>query len=153
MNVNANIAPDKLSVSEEVLLDAATAVRTRNIEHGHTLRSFTMMAELWSIYVKHAYTIRGDMSLRADDVAQMQSLVKLTRSVYGESGDNYVDEAGYAALSAMLRPDAIEKWNADRKREQVKPSFVLDPKLPPVSPLDTPQPEYPQPKIAAPKKG
>jgi hypothetical protein len=114
--MNPNIKKDDLSVSESILLDAAGAVRERSKEHGHTLRSFTMMAEMWTVYIKHAFTIRGNMELRADDVAQMQSIVKQCRSVYGESGDNYVDQAGYAALSAMVRPDA-EAWAANRVKE------------------------------------
>lgn len=114
------IASDKLTISEEVLSEASHAVRTRNLIHGHTLRSFTMIAEMWTTYIKHAYTIRGVMELRADDVAQMQAIVKQVRSIYGESNDNYIDEAGYAALSAMLRPDAMKKWELDRKKEAAK---------------------------------
>lgn len=104
--MNPNVKPDDYGVPEKVLTDAADAIKSRGKEHGHTKRSFTMVAELWSTYIQHVFTIRGEAKLRADDIAQMQGMIKMVRSVYGESGDNYVDLAGYSALAAMLRPPA-----------------------------------------------
>ena len=37
------------------------------------------------------------------DVAQLMILIKVARSVYGYSEDNFVDTAGYAALAAMFK--------------------------------------------------
>jgi hypothetical protein len=36
------------------------------------------------------------------DVAQMMVLLKIARATYGDSRDNFVDEAGYSAIGAML---------------------------------------------------
>jgi len=93
-----------LSLSEKVLLDAGDAIRQRLKDHGNTERSFQMIADLWSVYINHSFTSRGDLKLRPYDVAQMMSMVKKARSVYGFTEDNFVDDAGYAALAAMLHP-------------------------------------------------
>jgi hypothetical protein len=103
--MNPNIKPDELSIAETVLLDAAKAVRDRNVEHGHTERSFTLIADLWSSYIGHCYTIRGDTRLRPYDIAMMMDLVKTARAVYGYSLDNFVDKAGYSGLAAMLQAE------------------------------------------------
>lgn len=101
---NPRIKADPLAISESVLLDAGNAIRERNKEHGHTERSFKMIGELWSIYITHAYTSRDDLMLKPHDIAQMMSLVKIARAVYGYSLDNFIDGAGYTALAAMLTP-------------------------------------------------
>jgi hypothetical protein len=103
--MNPNIKPDELSIAETILLDAAKAVRDRNVEHGHTERSFTLIADLWSSYIGHCYTIRGDTRLRPYDIAMMMDLVKTARAVYGYSLDNFVDKAGYSGLAAMLQAE------------------------------------------------
>lgn len=97
-----------LGPSEKVLLDAGDAIRTRLKEHGHTERSFTMIADLWSVYIQHRFTSKGDVKLSPYDVAQMQAMVKTARSTYGYSEDNFTDGAGYIALAAMLHPDRKE---------------------------------------------
>lgn len=103
--MNNNIKPTDLTIAERALLDAGDAIRTRLKEHGHTERSFGMIADLWSSYINHSFTSRGEVKLRPYDVAQMMGLVKLSRSTYGYSFDNFVDSAGYSALAAMLHPE------------------------------------------------
>ena len=93
-----------LEIAEGTLLDAGDAVRSRLKEHGHTERSFKMIGELWSVYINHAYTNRNELQLKPHDVAQMMTLVKISRTVYGYSMDNFTDTAGYAALASMLTP-------------------------------------------------
>src|SRR5262245_8901019 len=112
--MNPTIKPDKLEVSEGVLLDAAQAVRHKNKEHGHTERSFMLIGEMWTSYIAHAFTIRGETKLHPHDIANMMALVKMARAVYGYSMDNYVDGAGYIALSAMLSPHTVP---GDKMRE------------------------------------
>ena len=102
--MNPNVKPDELSLAESVLLDAGNAIRERSREHGHTERSFKLVGEMWSSYMAHAFTIRGEAGLKAYDVAQMMTLLKIARAVYGYSIDNFVDGAGYTALAAMLQP-------------------------------------------------
>lgn len=109
MNANPNIQPVPLDVAEKVLLDAGDAVRQRLKAHGHTERSFKMIGELWCVYITHAFTIRGETVIQPRDVAQMMALVKIARSVYGYSEDNFVDNAGYTALAAMLTPVPADK--------------------------------------------
>jgi len=102
--MNPNIERTPLEIAENTLLDAGSAIRARLEEHGHTERSFKLVAELWSSYIGHAYTIRGETQLRPSDIPMLMDLVKTARSVYGYSGDNFTDKAGYSALAAMLTP-------------------------------------------------
>jgi hypothetical protein len=67
-------------------------------KHGDTQKSFTMIADLWTVYLQARRVIT------AHDVAVMMSLLKIARAAYSYSFDNYVDEAGYTALAAMLHP-------------------------------------------------
>jgi hypothetical protein len=103
--MNPNIKPDELNIAESILLDAGNAIRDRSKEHGHTERSFMMIAEMWTTYIGHVYTIRGETRLRPHDVAFMMDMLKTARSVYGYSTDNFVDKAGFSALAAMLTPN------------------------------------------------
>jgi hypothetical protein len=100
---------DPLTISENVLAEASHTIRERNRQHGHTEQSFRMIAEMWSNYIAHAYTMRHEEKLRPYDVAQMMAMVKIARSVYGYSQDNYTDAAGYIALAAMLTPVQIQQ--------------------------------------------
>jgi hypothetical protein len=99
------IKPTDLTIAERALLDAGDTIRKRLKDHGHTERSFGMIADLWSSYINHSFTSRGEVKLRPYDIAQMMGLVKLARSTYGYSFDNFVDSAGYSALAAMLHPE------------------------------------------------
>jgi len=90
---------------------AALAVGTeRGQQHGDTEASFQMIAELWSTWINHATTIATDIRpmpeihLTAFDVAQMMSMVKKGRSLYGDRTmpDHYADDIGYSALAGML---------------------------------------------------
>jgi hypothetical protein len=91
-------------IAEKVLLDAGNAIRERHKEHGHTERSFGMIGEMWSTYITHAFTVRGDNKLKPQDIAQMMAILKIARSIYGYSMDNFTDGAGYTSLAAMLTP-------------------------------------------------
>jgi hypothetical protein len=102
--MNPNIESTPLDIAESVLLDAGAAIRARLEEHGHTQRSFQMIADLWTAYIGHAYTIRGDTKLRPHDIPMLMDLMKTARSVYGYSADNFTDKAGYSSLAAMLTP-------------------------------------------------
>ena len=96
-----------LNHAETILLDAGNEIRRANAEHGHTEKSFAMVAELWSTYIRHALTFRGHHNLSPYDIAQMLSLLKKARSIYGNSRDNFVDDTGYTSLAGMLKPKEI----------------------------------------------
>ena len=104
VKIPMEVKPDELEVAEKILLDAGNAIRRANREHGHTLKSFTMIGEMWSTYITHIFTMRGSNKLEPRDVAHMLSLLKQARAVYGYSEDNFVDGAGYTSLAAMLTP-------------------------------------------------
>ncbi len=91
-----------LGTAESILLDAGNQIRRANGEHGDTEKSFAMIAEMWTTYIHHATAARGEGDLRPHDVAEMLSLVKKARKVYGYSRDNSVDDAGYTSLAGML---------------------------------------------------
>lgn len=93
----------KSTRAKEVLEEAIAQVSTKSNEHGNTEHSFEMIAALWDAYIKHSTVAQGFMEVKPTDVAQLMVLLKIARSVYGESGDNYVDEAGYGALASLLR--------------------------------------------------
>jgi hypothetical protein len=89
--------------SEAILSEALQAVKSKGVEHGDAEALFTMVAELWSVYIRHACIVRGWTEVTADETAQMMVLLKIARSVHGNGKDNYVDAAGYTALAAMLQ--------------------------------------------------
>ena len=92
-------------MAEHVLTKALEQVNKKSGEHGDTVNSFTMMGEFWTTYVQHTSVARAHLRIEPKDVAQMMVLLKVARTAYGKSGDNHVDEAGYAALAALLDLD------------------------------------------------
>jgi Domain of unknown function (DUF6378) len=93
----------------EVLRKAAEAVERGTALHGDTKRSFELIAQLWGVYISHSMAIRKQVSLTPFDVANMMIMVKQARSIYGNSPDNQVDIAGYAALAAALGPSVEDQ--------------------------------------------
>jgi hypothetical protein len=90
-------------IAKHVLEQAINAIEEGTKKHGDTYPSFTLIAELWGVYLSHI--IKGlTVKLQPHDVAVMMSLLKIARATYSYSFDNYVDEAGYTALAAMLHP-------------------------------------------------
>jgi len=96
-------------VAQDVLGEALNEVKTKSSVHGDTVNSFSMIAELWTTYIRHTSVARNQTIVQPNDVAQMMAMLKLSRSVYGKSSDNYVDGAGYTALAAMLDPESEDK--------------------------------------------
>jgi len=89
--------------ARQVLEQAINAIEEGTKKHGDTAKSFTMIAELWNIYLKHRWDNKV-WAIHPHDVAVMMSLLKIARAAHSYSFDNYVDEAGYTALAAMLHP-------------------------------------------------
>lgn len=92
------------NAAEKVLAKAIDQVSTKHEDHGDTVDSFNMVAELWSVYLNHIGKLRPE-GIMPHDVTQLLVLLKLARSTYGKTlEDHFVDEAGYSALSALLAP-------------------------------------------------
>lgn len=83
----------------------------RGSQHGDVRPSFAMIGELWAVYLNNAMKVRYPKLasmiplIEAHDVAEMMSLLKKARNVYGDdkNPDHSVDDIGYSALAAGLR--------------------------------------------------
>lgn len=59
----------------------------RNVDYGHPVEDFSKTAGFWTVYKGVAFT--------PEDVAQMMSLVKVSRQMHRPKRDNPVDNCGY----------------------------------------------------------
>lgn len=94
--------PADIKIAQDILEKATKAIKAGSNKHGDTYPSFKTIAELWSVYIDGVFTLHRTNKLQPSNVAAMMSMVKIVRALYGDSIDNYVDEAGYAALNGML---------------------------------------------------
>lgn len=96
-----------------------TIQKSRPGIHGSAEMSFQMIADLWTVYLRHTTIARdGDSKITAVDVSQMMSLLKKARAIYGDvtNDDNFIDDLGYTALAGMLQlpdPDKVPKPDED----------------------------------------
>lgn len=90
----------------------------RNAQHGDKERSFVAIAGLWNAYLA-ARKVGPEAPVTPVDVTNMMVLLKLARSVQGDSAhrDHYVDAVGYAAISGELALGAAE---ADRLADELE---------------------------------
>lgn len=104
--------PKQAKLVLELALDA---IEKGAKKHGSTEPSFRMVAQLWTVYLDHMLTARqyDAMTIQPHDVAVMMSLLKIARATYSYSFDNYVDEAGYTALAALLHPQTTHAGKPD----------------------------------------
>ena len=88
--------------ASDILHFAAEAVSgPRAQTHGDATRSFTMIANLWGMYLEGAHGER--VTVTALDVAWMMTLLKIARSVQGKMiEDHAVDAAGYAGIAGEI---------------------------------------------------
>lgn len=101
---------DNRSVAAGILKEARDTIETKRPGiHGSAENSFQMIADLWTVYLLHKQRATNTSAVRVDttDVAQMMSLLKKARAIYGDpsNADNFVDDAGYSALAGMLQLD------------------------------------------------
>lgn len=100
---------DNRKVAAQLLSQAGiTVLKERVGVHGSAENSFEMIGDLWTAYLRHARRVRGSDHVMAVDVAQMMSMMKKSRSLYGDASnaDNFVDDIGYSSLAGMLQlPD------------------------------------------------
>ena len=89
----------------EVLEAAIKCVcNDRQDQHGNPENTFSMIADLWEMYLCHKY--ETDITLSPDDVCVMMVLFKVARFGVGKhNNDNAIDGAGYFSLANELRSE------------------------------------------------
>ena len=91
-------------MTRESILKAANGIVTtdRPNDYGDPENNFDMIANLWSDYLK--------VSLKAQDVAAMMILLKISRIASGHDKlDNWIDIAGYAACGGELAKNGRDR--------------------------------------------
>lgn len=82
----------------QILEAAASAVKERGENYGSPASNFQRIADLWSSYTGHMYTMA--------DVGVMMTLLKIARLKETPShSDSWVDIAGYAAVTSEAIDD------------------------------------------------
>lgn len=124
---------DNRDVAKQILLEAGnTILKDRPGVHGSAENSFELIGDLWSVYARHIVRVRGVLQFKPEDVAEMMSMLKKARKIYGASSnvDNDVDDIGYSALAGMLRlPDPAksteEEIEEGIRKEADKPDIPI----------------------------
>lgn len=93
----------------QIILENAIShtCKARNETYGSPVRNLGDTADLWTAYLRTKYfskvpgfaQLRGEFILTAEDVAWLNVLQKMSRSVAGYHQDNYEDAAAYAAIA------------------------------------------------------
>lgn len=123
---------DNRDVAAKLIGEAAeTILRKRPGVHGSAENSFMMIGEMWTVFLRHHRQVRKHDNIMPQDVAQMMSILKKCRAIYGDktNGDNFVDDIGYAALAGMLQlPDPAKNVTElyEEKFEQIKNDFAAE---------------------------
>jgi hypothetical protein len=115
---------DNRDVARTLLTEAGrTILKDRPGIHGSAENSFQMIADFWTVHTRHLRKVRGHDNLMPEDVAEMMTMLKKARKIYGAStnADNDVDDIGYAALAGMLRlPDPSKNPEEERQEDIAK---------------------------------
>lgn len=87
---------------DESILDEAKRVVgvDRAKDYGGVKTSFSRIAKFWSIYLQDKHQL--PIHLEPVDVAQMMTLLKVSRSVTSPKRDTFVDQAGYSHCAHTL---------------------------------------------------
>lgn len=111
MSDNREIAAAILKRAAEVVLKERPGI------HGSAENSFQMIADMWTVYLRHVFEVTKKDEVRAVDVANMMTQMKQVRSVYGDDQnmENYVDEVGYSALAGMIAKEEMADASTERK--------------------------------------
>ena len=69
--------------------------------HGDKIKNHENIARLWSSYLQNKTQL--NIVLSPEDVAQLMTLLKITRSQAGEHNiDDYIDGVGYQAIAGEI---------------------------------------------------
>jgi len=89
----------------EFLKKLENVLCSRDTIHGKPEDTFNIIAKLWTDYLE----VKGNTSLTRKDVALMMVLFKVARQLNGNSEDNWLDIAGYAACGTEESPKYVFK--------------------------------------------
>lgn len=120
---------DDREIAKRIIIDAGNAVlKERPGVHGSAENSFGMIAEMWTVYLRHVFEVRSNNEVTAFDVANMMTQLKQVRSIYGDSQnmDNYVDQVGYASLAGMI----IKEEQGDGQTSTPERKAINEPSIP-----------------------
>lgn len=97
---------ENISKRESILREAINIVCSdRNLQYGEPEDNFSIIGELWSVYLNAKRVAPTDrIELTAKDASDMLILFKVARSVTATTPkrDTYVDIAGYAACAGEI---------------------------------------------------
>jgi hypothetical protein len=72
--------------------------KDRQEDYGSAQQSFSRIANFWNAYLNHKLI----QPIFPVEVAQMMTLLKISRSVTSHKRDTFVDQAGYTRLAYLL---------------------------------------------------
>lgn len=102
---------ENISKRESILREAINIVCSdRNLQYGEPEDNFSIIGELWSVYLNAKRVAPTDrIELTAKDASDMLILFKVARSVTATTPkkDTYVDIAGYAACAGAIIDKAV----------------------------------------------
>ncbi len=95
----------KIPERQRILIAAIQHVcGERDLEYGPPIEAHARIAGMWSAYLRGKHG--ADFAISAEDVAWLNVLQKMVRTMNGATaGDTYEDAAGYAAIAGEVRQD------------------------------------------------
>lgn len=101
--------PETLKIADWLTTAAKERIAKHPQEYGDLHNSYTMVAQLWAIYLINANVARhnnppAQIHIDACDVAELMSLLKKVDKIYGVEKDarNFIDDITFAALGGQL---------------------------------------------------
>lgn len=88
-------------IRSEILAKANACVTgKRQEDYGNPEDNFYTIAKFWTVYLNSF--MENEVYLSGEDVALMMALLKIARAISGQTLDNYIDLAGYAACAGEI---------------------------------------------------
>lgn len=111
-----------------VLAEAADVINGERMDvYGNPEDSFSLIAEMWNLYIQQKWVRSQPMTLVPSDVAMMMALFKLAREMHQHKRDNIRDAAGYLGIYADMQSntaidhdDQVFTWQRARLAETEK---------------------------------
>ena len=103
--------PKKKRFTRDEILEAARQCVSgdREQDYGNPEYSFTVIAELWTVYLRGIGILNENDSIYPRDVAALMTLFKMARVATGHNkADNWIDAAGYAACGGEIESRLTE---------------------------------------------